>query len=193
MIEGLDCSGKKTVAKSLQNMFIQAGIPCSINAGPLNSKIYRFVSRLVSVYRFPNFLRSIVYSFEGIGEKDWHKHIQSHVVIQISSPYRNWAYAYANNNRFRVFLIKHIRKHIALYDKVCYLTVPYDIRLQRHSAQTALGQNRDRSQDRFMREEKFSEMEIILKKLLIESGYVVDEFDTSLHTSGDIARLLFKT
>jgi thymidylate kinase len=193
LIEGLDCSGKKTVAKSLQNMFIQTGIPCSINAGPLNSKIYRFLSRLVSVYRFPNFLRSVVYSFEGIGEKNWHKSIQSHVVIQISSPYRNWAYAYANNNRLRIFLIKHIRKHVAFYDKVCYLTVPYDVRLQRHSAQTALGQNRDRAEDRFMSEAKFSEMETILKKLLPESGYVVDEFDTSLHNPEEIAKHLFQS
>ena len=91
-------------------MFIQAGIPCRINTGPLNSKAYRFLSRLVSVYRFPNFLRSIVYSFDGVGEKYWYKNFQSHVVIQISSPYRNWAYAYANNSRLRVFLIKYVQK-----------------------------------------------------------------------------------
>ena len=190
LIEGLDCSGKKTIAKSLQGMFIQAGIPCNINMGPLNSKTYRFLSRLVSVYQFPNFLRSIVYSFEGVGEKYWYKNFQSHVVIQISSPYRNWAYAYANNSRLRVFLIKYIRKYITLYDQVCYLTAPYEVRLQRHNAQIALGQNRDRAQVRFTSEEKFMKMERILKKLLAEAGYIINEFDTSIHNPEDIAKRL---
>ncbi|MEK9182040.1 MAG: glycosyltransferase [Patescibacteria group bacterium] len=192
LIEGLDCSGKKTIAKSLQGMFIQAGIPCNINMGPLNSKTYRFLSRLVSVYQFPNFLRSIVYSFEGVGEKYWYKNFQSHVVIQISSPYRNWAYAYANNSRLRVFLIKYVQKYITLYDQVCYLTAPYEVRLQRHNAQVALGQNRDRAQDRFANEEKFMKMEYILKKLLIEGGYIINEFDTSIHNPEDIAKRLFE-
>jgi hypothetical protein len=44
-----------------------------------------------------------------------------------------------------------------------------------------------------MSEEKFSEMEIILKKLLSKSGYVVDEFDTSLRNSEEIAKHLFQS
>ena len=84
------------------------------------------------------------------------------------------------------------KKYITLYDQVCYLTAPYEVRLQRHNAQVALGQNRDRAQDRFANEEKFMKMEYILKKLLIEGGYIINEFDTSIHNPEDIAKRLFE-
>ncbi len=104
LIEGLDCSGKKTTARLLQNKLIEDGISCVINIGPLKSKIYRSISRLVSLYRFPNFIRSIVYAFDGVGDRKWYKNFTSEVVIQISSPMRNWSYALVNRKYLRIFI-----------------------------------------------------------------------------------------
>jgi len=186
LIEGLDCSGKKTTARLLQKRLSENGISSSINIGPLSSKIYRNISHFVSLHRFPNFVRSIIYSFDGVGDKYWHKRLRSQVIIQISSPMRNWAYAFANKKYLRILIAHIIKNQLPRYDFVWYLTVPYEVRLSRHLPQVESKENADDMSDRFLSSEKFSEMEDILKKLLNSHYKIEREFDTSNYNSEQI-------
>ncbi len=191
LVEGLDCSGKKTVSRILQQKFLDAGISCRVNKGPLNSRGYRALSRLVSLYPFPNVIRSLVYSLEGIGEKEWFRYFSTQVVVQISSPYRNWAYAHCNKSHLRIFISQKIKRFIAHYDFIFFLTAPYGIRLQRHAAQVSSGENPDHIEKRFFGEQKFNEMEFILKNLFKVSNPIDAEFDSSIQSSVAIATDIF--
>jgi thymidylate kinase len=186
LIEGLDCSGKKTTARLLQSKLIKDGISCVINIGPLKSKIYRSVSRLVSLHRFPNFIRSTVYAFDGCGDKKWYKNFTSDVVIQISSPMRNWAYALVNKKYIRIFIMFLIKNNIPKYDLIWYLTAPYNTRLERHASQAKHKENPDEIKDRFPGEIVFNKMESKLKTLLNTRNKIDKEFDTAVSPYDEI-------
>lgn len=186
LIEGLDCSGKKTTARLLQNKLIEDGISCVINIGPLKSKIYRSMSRLVSLHKFPNFIRSMVYAFDGVGDRKWYKNFTSDVVIQISSPMRNWAYALVNKQYLRIFIIPFLKNSTPKYDFIWYLTAPYNIRLERHMSQVNHKENPDKLKDRFPGEVVFSNMESKLKKLLNVRNRIEREFDTTVSSYDEI-------
>ncbi len=179
LIEGLDCSGKKTTARLLQNKLIEDGISCVINIGPLKSKIYRSISRLVGLYRFPNLIRSIVYAFDGVGDSKWYKNFNSEVVIQISSPMRNWSYAFVNKKCLRILIMFLIKNKIPKYDLIWYLTVPYNTRLERHDSQVIRKENPDEIQSRFPGELVFKKMESKLKVLLGTNNVIEREFNTT--------------
>lgn len=179
LIEGLDCSGKKTTSRMLQNKLIDNGISCVINIGPLNSKIYRLISRVVSLHSFPNFFRSFVYAFDGIGESGWYKNFNSEVVIQISSPMRNWAYAIENKKYIRLLISKFIEKRLPKYDKIYFLTVSYEERLERHFSQVAHKENPDKLINRFSNRQSFDRMEDKLKKIIRKKYKIEKEFNTT--------------
>ena len=186
LIEGLDCSGKKTTARLLQSELINNGISCIINIGPLNSKVYRLLSRLVSLHRFPDFIRSIVYAFDGAGDRKWYRSFNSQIVIHIASPMRNWSYALVNKKYLRILSTYLIRNSIPKYDSVWYLTAPYDIRIERHASQIKHKENPDEINNRFPSEAVFDQMEYELKKLLNTYNKIEKEFDTTISSYKDI-------
>ncbi|MFH1455278.1 MAG: hypothetical protein ABIF22_03095 [bacterium] len=186
LIEGLDCSGKKTTARLLQNKLISNGISCLINIGPLNSKFYRLTSRLVSLHKCPNFVRSMVYAFDGSGDSKWYKNFNSQIVIQISSPMRNWSYAIVNHKYIRIFIMHLIKKNLPKYDLIYYLTAPYNTRIERHAHQVKFGENPEEIKKRFPQKEVFDQMEFELKKLLNINNKIKAEFDTTISSYKDI-------
>jgi thymidylate kinase len=186
LIEGLDCSGKKTTARLLQNKLIEDGVSCVINIGPLKSKIHRSISHLVSRHKFPNFIRSVVYAFDGVGDRKWYKNFTSEVVIQISSPMRNWSYALVNKKYLRIFIMFLIKNKIPKYNLIWYLTAPYDIRVKRHAFQAKNKENPDEIKNRFPGESIFKKMESKLKTLLNARNRIEGEFDTSISPYNEI-------
>jgi len=193
LIEGLDCSGKKTTARLLQSKLIEDGISCVINVGPLKSKIYRLISRLVSLHRFPNFIRSIVYAFDGCGDKKWYKNFTCNVVIQISSPMRNWAYAMVNKKYLRILIMFFIKSRLPKYNFIWYLTAPYNTRLERHVSQVRHKENSDNLKNRFPGETVFNDMEFKLKKLLNVRNKIEVEFDTAISPYNEIVTQMIET
>lgn len=179
LIEGLDCSGKKTTARFLQNKLLSNGVSCVINMGPLNSKIYRLISRTVSLHRFPDFIRSFVYAFDGIGESKWYKNFNSQVVIQISSPMRNWAYALMNKKYLRIFILKLIKNNLPKYDYIYFVTTPYENRVKRHASQVKHMENPDEFKRRFPGEDIFNKMESKLIKILNTNNKINNIFNTT--------------
>ena len=93
LFEGLDCSGKKTTARMLQQELTHHGVTSIIHSGPLGPKWYNFIVRMVSLHKTPNLIRSIVYSFEGLGDSRAIIKYNTDIIIQVSSPTRSWAYA----------------------------------------------------------------------------------------------------
>lgn len=189
LLEGLDCSGKKTTGRLLQKRLSEKGISATMNVGALTSKIYKYVSNLVSLHKCPNAIRSLVYSLDGYGDHLWYKGINEQIVIQISSPMRNWAYALANKEYFRIFTIPLIKKQLAKYDIVWYMTAPYNLRIDRHRYQVERQENSDDLKKRFKSEEFFFMHETALKKILIEKN--MDKmFDTSIYSSDEITNYM---
>ena len=188
LIEGLDCSGKKTLAKTLELGLKKRGISCITNIGPMRQSFYKKILKFISLNRFPNLIRTILYSFDGVGGKNWYKDFNSSVVIQISSPMRALAYSRINKKRFYLFIDFFTKKNIPKYDIIYYLTTSYKTRIHRHEHQFNTGLNSDLIKKRFFGEEKFTQMDVELKKILNLHQKITKEYNTDLFSSQKIAK-----
>jgi glycosyltransferase involved in cell wall biosynthesis len=178
LIEGLDCSGKKTVAKLISRCLYERGVSNIIHIGPFGSVGYNYLSRIVSMNRVPNFLRTIVYSFEGFGDRSGYKRLNADVIIQVSSPFRSWAYAKIKKQNLRMTIIKLISRFYINYDQVYLLTCPYSVRAVRHLSQSAKNMNSDDVKRRFNDESAFEMMDLELEKMICKTkGF--EKFDTN--------------
>lgn len=187
LFEGVDCSGKKTAARSAAEFLRDHGVCVEISIGPLSGSWYAAFSRFVSLHRCPNFLRSIVYAFDGVGDKRGALRFNSDVILQISSPLRGWAYSEATKNRLRMVLSSFVvRNFLAKYDQVWYLTAPYTIRKARHKNQVAAGENPDQEKRRFRNEAFFVEYENSLVSKLQSTTGILEIIDSSVYSSRDI-------
>jgi thymidylate kinase len=191
LLEGLDCSGKKTVARLLQKKIVENEVSCTVNIGALGTRTYKYIASFVSSRKCPNIIRSIVYSIDGYHDYLWHKRFNTEIVIQISSPMRNWAYALVNKKYWRIFMMHHLKNRIANYDIIWYLTATYEERLCRHRCQSEQHENADNIEKRFIGKQIFTEMEISLRKMLNEKG-LEKEIDTSVYTPEEISDKMFE-
>jgi hypothetical protein len=128
----------------------------------------------------------VVYAFDGVGDRKWYKNFTSEVVIQISSPMRNWSYALVNKKYLRIFIMFLIKNKIPKYNLIWYLTAPYDIRVKRHAFQAKNKENPDEIKNRFPGESIFKKMESKLKTLLNARNRIEGEFDTSISPYNEI-------
>lgn len=192
LIEGLDCSGKKTLARIMYSRFIDKGISSEIINGPLGPKWYRRISQIVSLNNFPNFIRSFVYSIEILLASRKAAGSSADIVIQTSSVLRSSAYANIKNIRFRWYLYKLFSYRVPLYDKVLYLTVSYEERKKRHTHQIAAGENSDLSTRRFIGESFFNKLENVLEELLEKHFNEVCRINTEKKSPTEIADSVLK-
>ena len=187
LFEGVDCSGKKTAARNVARFLQEHGINVEINMGPLSYSWYATVSRFVSLHRCPDFLRSIVYAFDGLGDRHGISRFNSDVVLQISSPLRGWAYSEAAGNKLRMAISSFIVKNcLAKYDQVWYLTAPYIIRKERHKNQVAAGENPDQEEKRFRSQSFFVRYEDLLVAKLQKTLGIMEIIDSDVYSSYDI-------
>ena len=189
LLEGLDCSGKKTVARELRKKLVHGGVSVTINSGPLGHGAYKYISSFVSLHAVPNWLRSLVYAFDGSGDRRGVCQYRSDVVLQISSPMRGWAYATINKVHWRMCLARAMRKVLPKYDIVCYTTAPYHVRLDRHKNQVAAGENPDTISRRFTGKERFEDMESVLLHIIKKRSRLDYKHNTSKGTKEILAHL----
>ena len=192
LIEGLDCSGKKTLAKSVYNKLNENGISCIINIGPLGPKWYKSLIRIISLNPFPNFIRSFFYTVEVFISSKTIKDCTSDVILQISSPYRNTAYSLAKESYIRSKILKIGLKRTAYYNLLFYLTASYSERVKRHKNQFAAGENSDNIDKRFIGEQFFLSMESELINLLKSKYYIEKIIDTEKTSIEDNTNHLVK-
>ena len=99
LIEGLDCSGKKTTAKRVESWFKEQGYSVRICIGPLFAPLQRLDDFLVSLTyrRSPKpllKLRKKLYLYAPILDAAlWRIDRDADIVLKVSSSYRTWARA----------------------------------------------------------------------------------------------------
>lgn len=186
LLEGLDCSGKKTVARSMQNALHEMGKSSQVNIGPINPVWYKKLSSFVSLHSFPNFVRSLIYSMDPIISTYQSDYFFSDIVIQVSSPLRSRAYSETTHSKIREFIFIITSRKLPKYDQVWFLTAPYSVRLQRHKYQVAGGENPDKISKRFLKEEIFQEMDKKLEYLLKKYARIDGKFDTGVASTKEI-------
>ncbi len=187
LFEGVDCSGKKTAARSVAEFLRDHGVCVEINIGPLSGSWYAAMSRFVSLHRCPDFIRSIVYAFDGLGDRRGILRFNSDVVLQISSPLRGWAYSEVVKNKLRMTISSFVVKNfLAKYDQVWYLTAPYVVRKARHKNQVAAGENPDPEKRRFSDENFFIKYENSLATKLKNTTGILEIIDSNVYSSHDI-------
>lgn len=175
LIEGLDCSGKKTLARRLNKIYAQKGIASFTNIGPYGPIWYKKISEIVSLNRFPNFLRSFVYSFEIIiGKKEANINMGD-IVFQISSVLRSSSYAKIEEHKLRWLVFNTFSSRVPKYDIVIYLKASYSERKRRHISQLAAKENPDTINQRFKKAVFFEKLDNFLQIQLSKffGGYYV--------------------
>lgn len=187
LIEGVDCSGKKTVGREVLQALCERGLRAELHNGPLSSLWYEYLSHFVSLHSCPNIIRSLIYVMDGIGDRKGVLRFDADVILQISSPFRVLAYSETVKSRIRVFISSVIiKRYLAQYNQVWYLTAPYATRIERHKNQVAAGENPDLSSQRFWDEKFFQKYDSILKKRLLSTIGISQTFDTSSQSREEI-------
>ncbi len=190
LIEWLDCSGKKTLAREVIKTMFSDGISSRIHMWPFWPRRYTTLVRLATVNNFPDSVRSLVFSLEphihSTRIKQWW------VIIQISSVLRSMAYAKVFKKKFRIFLNKLLPIKLIKYDFVYYLTADFEDRKQRHHLQNLVNENSEDIEKRFPSEEIFKklnhELETRLKANYANTAYQC--YNTSKEDINKIAQIV---
>ena len=185
LLEGWDCAGKKTVARELARLLETSGVSACVHVGPLGAGVLNGMTRLVSRRRFPAWVRSLVYAFDGCGDRL--DGVDAQVLIQVSSPIRGWAYALVHGQRWRLCLARRIRARMARYDQIWMLTAPLAVRRARHYIQSAAGINADCIEERFPSEQTARRLDDRLLEELQRTGSFVGLEDTSIANPQDVS------
>lgn len=186
LIEGLDCSGKKTLARTILSDLAEKGISCQVNLGPLGPLWYKKLSSFCSLHAVPDIFRSFIYTLEPIISYSKLDRFSSDVVLQVSSPLRSQSYAETRKKYFRMFISVITNHKIPKYDQIWFLTTSYQTRIARHKNQSAAGENPDKIEDRFFSEEIFNAMDNKLEFLLNKHKKINKKFNTDLVSIKDI-------
>jgi glycosyltransferase involved in cell wall biosynthesis len=181
LIEGLDCSGKKTLARELRKRSLELGVSSEVNLGPLGPSWYKKLSHIISTHRFPSFMRSIIYGLEIILGTNTKRGARGDIIFQVSSTIRSFTYSKISRSRFRCFIFKLFSWRIPEYDHVIYLTTSYELRKKRHKNQVAAGENSDNKEKRFKTKVFFEDFENLI---LFQLEKYVGEYD--IYNTSDI-------
>lgn len=156
LIEGLDCSGKKTAAKQVESLFKERGYSVRVCIGPLFAPLQKMDDFLVSLtYKsVPTFLlklRKRLYLYAPLIDAAlWHPEYDPDLVLKISSRYRTWARAVIENDHAMIRFYERHRRRFVKYSGAVVLEASFDERLRRHREMFALGLTHKTENRRFL-------------------------------------------
>lgn len=187
LFEGMDCSGKKTIAYEVAKRLNEQGIDTTVNVGPLVKNWYYNLSRLCIRYpNMPDFLKSIIFSVEPLIDGVFYnpEHL---VTIQSSSFIRSMAWAMSFNKKLYLKMINYNSKFYPKIAKSYYFHAPYQIRIERHRKLSALKETFEDENKRFIANnpQRYFAWEKALEKLC-KNYNLVRKYDTSKKTAQDI-------
>jgi thymidylate kinase len=194
LIEGLDCSGKKTVAAKVKEELSKKGIFVDIRVGSTGSKIISSLSnKLVHTYNIKpgsgkDRFRKGIYCIEPIIDK-YIPIAKNKIILKISSHYRFFSRAYAENDiRLIKFYEKH-SKHMVKYDGKILLTADFDDRIARHRKDVAAGRTDKIEEKRFFNQDRnfFSKWQFFLEEMMN-----MKSLDTSKTSIDSIVNIICK-
>ena len=157
LIEGLDCSGKKTIASRISTELSRQGLDVDLVIGPLvKGPLGRLDARLANLTRSVpansplGTVRRVVYAIEPVADRVFYRPgTGPNVVIKISSHYRAWARAMvtedgAMHRFYRATANLHPR-----FAGATLLSTDFDERVCRHREDADAGHTTKQEQIRF--------------------------------------------
>jgi hypothetical protein len=199
LIEGLDCSGKKTVAAAVAGYLTAEGVPARTVIGPLvGGALGMLDASLANRTRsfrpgsaFARFRRA-VYAAEPSIDGVLYRSPPGQVDVKVSSHFRAWARArvdgdLAMTERFERAAHRHVR-----FGGVALLTTAFDKRIERHRADFAAGLTLKEERVRFFDGDRsyFDEWDRELGELVRRYIPRVTVIDTTNEDSERSARLV---
>lgn len=155
LIEGLDCSGKKTTARRVESWFKMQGYSVRICIGPLFAPLQRLDDFLVSLtYKsVPKpllMLRKKLYLYAPILDDTlWRPNRDADIVLKVSSSYRTWARAVVEGDTTMSGFFEKHRRSLVRYSGAAVLETAFDERLRRHREMFASGRTQKTEEKRF--------------------------------------------
>lgn len=155
LIEGLDCSGKKTTARRVESWFKMQGYSVRICIGPLFAPLQRLDDFLVSLtYKsVPKpllMLRKKLYLYAPILDDTlWRPNRDADIVLKVSSSYRTWARAVVEGDTTMSGFFEKHRRSLVRYSGAAVLETAFDERLRRHREMFASGLTQKTEEKRF--------------------------------------------
>lgn len=187
LFEGLDCSGKKTIAYEVSKQLNRKGIDTVVNIGPLVKNWYYKLSRLCIRYpNTPDIFKSLIFAIEPVIDGIFFK--PEHLVtIQISAFPRSKAWAISFNNNLYLKAINLTSKFYPKITKSYYFFAPYELRIKRHRELKGLKKTFEDENKRFVADnpQLYFKWEKTLNSLCQEYG-LKRKYDTSEKSVKDI-------
>jgi hypothetical protein len=155
LIEGLDCSGKKTVTRRVSEVLADQGVFVNPVIGPLvQGPLGRLDGYLANITRpvSPNSLlgrfRRLSFAAGPVVDGLFYQLTYRHDV-KISSHYRAWAYARVEGDRLVDRAFSSTRRFHPVFAGATLLYAEFDTRLQRHRGDVEGGRTGKREEVRF--------------------------------------------
>ncbi|MFD7629327.1 hypothetical protein ACFV7Q_25430 [Streptomyces sp. NPDC059851] len=144
-VEGLDCSGKKTITRLVQERLQEQGLRTNIVIGPLiGGGLGRLDARLASITTAvrrgspTDLLRRSLYVAEPVLDRLFHRPGPT-PVLKVSTHFRAWARAGVEHDRWMAGGYNATRSVHVRYAGATLLATDFDVRLARHRADVAAG------------------------------------------------------
>lgn len=192
LIEGLDCSGKKTLANNMLKHFKDENIV--INIGSLfKSPLSLLSDRFTYNWRLPNSFRSMLYAINYILDGLFYIPKRNKVIIQISYLPRHKGYNTVKQLSLINILHFILSPFYVRFNKIIYLYADYDTRIKRHIEQYKGKKAIQNIEDRFFTNNKdiYKKWEKVVRNNLQELSGDIFVVDTSDLNSDEILNNLF--
>ncbi|MFF4339376.1 hypothetical protein ACFY00_05460 [Kitasatospora sp. NPDC001540] len=144
-VEGLDCSGKKTITRLAQQQLRQQGIDTDIVIGPLvGGRAARLDARLANITTAvprgssTDLLRRTLYVAEPVLDRLGHRS-RTQPVLKVSTHFRAWARAALEHDRWMARAYTVTAPLQVRFAGATLLSTDFTVRLRRHDADVAAG------------------------------------------------------
>lgn len=176
LIEGLDCSGKKTIATKVEEILKAEGYEVDIVIGPTCSKfLQRLDGFLVNLFNIKpgtilDKIRKTTYAYEPFIDGLFACKNKK-IIIKVSSHFRAWARAIIENDVLMIRKFEKHKNHHIQFAGSTLLWTDFDERISRHRNDVLSGRTHKIEEKRFFNhnEKMFEAWHAELKKLLSEN------------------------
>ncbi len=198
LIEGLDCSGKKTTAALVVKYFQssrEGSVKCYI--GPLVPTPLQWLDQRLANIRHKvergkwiDILRRTVYIAGPIVDGVFFRAHKSYSTVKISSHYRAQARASIEHDTRMLRWFEWTSGLSLAFGGCTYLTVPFDVRIDRHRRDAAAGKTMKVESVRFLDYDRraFEEWDLELQQLLFAKIKYVQTVSTEQLSSEEVAQ-----
>ncbi len=160
LIEGLDCSGKKTIARKVENYYRTQGYTVRICIGPLFAPLKKLDDYLVSLtYKNPPHIllviRKKIYLYTPLLDAIlWRPKRDADIVLKASSSYRTWARAIVDMDTQMSTFFEKFHDKMVSFSGAVVLDAVFEERIKRHREMYDSGKTQKTEERRFFGKNK---------------------------------------